>query len=364
MEGIIMENPSAMSEILCCFTNWFPTLSTTVKKMRKFAYILIIFILSGLKYSYGQDPLFTQFYAAPVYLSPSLAGSAGGSRIILNLRDQWPRLPGNYVTYDLSFDHYLEKFRSGIGLLLFRDEAAGGLINTTNIGFNYNYNFNISRKWKLIPGIQVYYYTKNIDYNKLVFSDQISRDYTTPVSIEMDRLSSLKPIRHLDITSSMLAYSDQFWAGFTLDHMLSLNGTLKAEGGYLPIRLSVYGGGKYFISGRMRSQKEESLTAAFNFMAQDKYKYLDLGAYYTRSPMQFGLWYRGIPVFSDNPNVGAITLQFGYKINYVTLGYSYDYTLSRLMTKTGGAHEVSFAYAFKSDSRKRKMRMIPCPTVF
>jgi hypothetical protein len=129
------------------------------------------------------------------------------------------------------------------------------------------------------------------------------RDYTTPVSIEMDRLSTLKPIRHLDITSPMLAYSDHFWAGFTLDHMLSLNISLNAEGGYQPLRLSVYGGGKYFISGRMRSQKEESLTGAFNFMTQSKYKYLDLGAYYTRSPMQFGLWYRGIPMFSDNPNI-------------------------------------------------------------
>ena len=145
--------------------------------------------------------------------------------------------------------------------------------------------------------------------------------------------------------------------------MLSVNNTLKAEGGYLPLRLSLYGGGKYFISGRMRSQKEESITGAFNFMYQGQYKYLDLGAFYTRSPLQFGLWYRGIPIFVDNPNIGAITLQLGYKINNITIGYSYDYTMSRLMTKTGGAHEVSFAIELKTDTRKRRMRMIPCPSL-
>jgi type IX secretion system PorP/SprF family membrane protein len=331
--------------------------------MRRLLYISALLLLIGITTVKGQDPLFTQFYAAPVYLSPSLAGASGGTRIILNLRDQWPKLPGAYVTYALSVDHYLEKYRSGIGVLLFRDEAAGGLLNTTDIGLNYNYNFNITRKWKLIPGIQVYYYSKNINYNKLVFSDQISRDYTTPVSIEMAELSTTEPIRHLDITSSMLAYSDNYWAGFTLDHMLSLNSALKAEGGYLPLRLSFYGGGKYFISGRMRSQKEESITGAFNFMYQGDYKYLDLGAYYTRSPLQFGLWYRGIPIFADNPNVGAVTLQFGYKFSNVTIGYSYDYTMSKLMTKTGGAHEVSFAYGFKSDTRRKKMRAIPCPSL-
>lgn len=330
--------------------------------MKRIIYILTILIIPGSSISLGQDPMFTQFYAAPVYLSPSLAGGNGETRIILNFRDQWPKLPGDYITYALSVDHYLEKYKSGVGLLLLRDETAGGLFNMTNIGLNYNYNLNISRKWKLSPGLQVYYYMKNINYNKLIFSDQISRDFTSPVSIEFERLSTIKPVRHLDITSSLLVYSDQLWTGFTLDHMLAMNSSLRKEGGYLPPRLSLYGGGKYFISGRMRSKKEESISGAFNFMYQGQYKYLDIGAYYTRSPMQFGLWYRGLPVFVDNPNNGAITLQFGYNINNITVSYSYDYTISRLMTKTGGAHEISFAFGIQSMERKKKKRMIPCPS--
>ena len=331
--------------------------------MKKSIYILALSTLIYNSVSYGQDPLFTQFYAAPVYLSPSFAGTGGGTRFIMNFRDQWPKLAGDYVTYAFSVDHYLEKFKSGVGLQILRDQSAGGLVNLTNIGLNYNYNFNVSRRWTLHPGIQVYYYARNINYNKLVFSDQILRDYTTPVSIELERLLSVKQVRHLDVSTSLLAYSDKLWAGFTVDHMLSLNSTLKAGGGYLPLRLSLYGGGKYFISGRMRSQKEESITGAFHFMYQGKYKYLDLGAYYTLTTLQFGLWYRGIPIFTDNQNIGALTLQFGYKINNFTIGYSYDYTLSRLMTKTGGAHELSTAIQLNSTSRKKKMRMIPCPTL-
>lgn len=331
--------------------------------MRKVIIIACLILISGQMYLTGQDPMFTQFYAAPLYLGPSFAGGNGETRAILNVRDQWPKLPGDYLTYAFSLDHYLDKFNSGIGLLVWRDEAAGGLINTTNIGINYNYNFNISRKWRMSPGIQAYYYMKNIDYNNMVFSDQISRDYTTPVSIEMERLSSIPPVGHLDVTTSLLAFSDLYWAGFTVDHLLSLNSSLKAEGGYLPIRISIYGGGKYVLSQLRRSQIQESISGAFHFMMQDEYKYLDIGAYYTRPPMQFGLWYRGLPVFPDNPNNGAIALLFGYNIKNVTVAYSYDYTVSRLMTKTGGAHEVSLAFGIQTTERKKKKRMIPCPVL-
>lgn len=330
---------------------------------RVISIIILITFFTWVKVT-GQDPMFTQFYAAPVYLAPSFAGGNGETRAILNVRDQWPKLPGDYITYAFSLDHYLDKFSSGVGLLIFRDDAAGGLINTTNIGLNYNYNFNISRKWKLSPGIQAYYYMKRVNYNKLIFSDQISRNYTSPVSIEMERLSTIPPIRHLDISTSLLTYSDIFWAGFTVDHLLSLNKSLKVEGGYLPIRVSIFGGGRYVISQLRRSQIQESLSGAFHLMIQDKYKYLDLGAYYTRPPMQFGIWYRGVPVFPDNPNNGAVALLFGYNIKNVTVAYSYDYTVSRLMTKTGGAHEISLAIEIQTSERKKKRRMIPCPAFY
>jgi type IX secretion system PorP/SprF family membrane protein len=204
---------------------------------------------------------------------------------------------------------------------------------------------------------------KKIDYARLLFSDQISRDYTAPTSIELERLLSIPPVQHLDITSSLLAYSDNMWAGFTFDHMLTLNKSLREEGGYLPPRISIYGGAKHFISGRMREKSEKSVTGAFNLMFQDKYQYLDIGAYYTMTPLQFGIWYRGLPIFPDCPNVGAVTVQLGYKANNFVVGYSYDYTVSSLMTKTGGAHEVSLAYKIQGKERKRKMRMVPCPTM-
>lgn len=59
----------------------------------------------------AQDPLFSQFYANPLYLAPSFTGAGNkGTRVALNYRDQWPAVPRAFTTYSFSFDHYFEKF--------------------------------------------------------------------------------------------------------------------------------------------------------------------------------------------------------------------------------------------------------------
>ena len=85
----------------------------------------------------GQDPQFSQFYASPLYLGPSMAGAGESSRVILNYRDQWPKLSGRYITYALSFDHFIHRYKSGVGLLLLHDNAGKGKLTTTQIGLNY-----------------------------------------------------------------------------------------------------------------------------------------------------------------------------------------------------------------------------------
>ena len=279
----------------------------------------------------------------------------------MNFRDQWPKLPSTYLTYAVSFDHYFEKYRSGVGLFFLRDNAGKGLLNTTNIGLQYSFDFNLNRIWRVRPGLQFYYRFRNVDFDKLLFSDQITFSFISPTSIE---LPPQENVSTFDVASSVLVYSDIYWFGFTVDHLMSVSPSLKNEIGYLPLRYSLFGGGKYMIQKRTRSRKEESLSGAFNFLAQDKYRYLDLGVYYINHPLMADLWYRGLPVFKNNPNAGAITVLAGYRYKGMTLRYSYDFSTSKLITKTGGAHELSLTYLFGGDEfgrKRRKLRMVPCP---
>jgi hypothetical protein len=69
-----------------------------------------VFVCLGIN---AQDPHFSQFYSNPLYLATSFAGSSLGSRVVLNYRDQWPSVPGTYITSSFSFDHYFPKIKSG-----------------------------------------------------------------------------------------------------------------------------------------------------------------------------------------------------------------------------------------------------------
>jgi hypothetical protein len=95
------------------------------------------------------------------------------------------------------------------------------------------------------------------------------------------------------------------------------------------------------------------------FKNQAKFRQLDMGLYWNKSPMVFGLWYRGIPVFnSDRGDMFAFLV--GYKTQRLSIGYSYDFTISNLIDKSAGAHEISFSIEF-TKYKKRKMHSVPCP---
>ena len=82
--------------------------------MNKLLYVILIILMAGIVHA--QDPQFTQIYATPLYTCPAFAGSTSGSRLVMNFRDQWPAIPGDFVTCAASYDQYVPQVNSGIGL--------------------------------------------------------------------------------------------------------------------------------------------------------------------------------------------------------------------------------------------------------
>ncbi|MDP4189319.1 MAG: PorP/SprF family type IX secretion system membrane protein [Bacteroidota bacterium] len=326
---------------------------------KRLGIILLLFINL---YGYSQDPQFSQFYAAPLYLGPSLAGTAGNSRVCLNYRDQWPKLSGKFLTYSLSYDTYLSQYNSGVGLLLLRDDAGSGKLTTTQAGLNYSYRVKAGKDFFIQPGIQFMYYQRKIDFEKLTFADQYYNDQVLPQSIESPPGNQNG---HIDFTTSLMAFNKNFWFGSTLDHMMRMNTSLQEDTRYVPLKLSVYGGVKTVINEAFMNVDEQSVSVAFNYRTQAMLQQLDLGVYYNRHPFTVGLWYRGIPVIKSTKTKDAISILGGLNIKDVAVSYSYDLTVSKLVSSTGGAHEISIIYYFdqyfNGKSKHRITGAVPCP---
>jgi len=317
--------------------------------------MLLISVISQVQ---AQDPQFSQFYSSPLYLSPSLAGATEQSRFIANYRNQWTSLPDAYTTYAFSFDHYMNNYKSGIGLLVLREQE-GGVYNTTRAGLAYSYAIDVNRNLKVRPGLSATYYNRNIDYSKLDFADELSRDATGTIEIPKN-----EQINHYDFALSLLAYTEQYWLGATSDHLLALNKQFNDDPTYPALKIMVYGGARFKFFESVRSKQDKFFSLSFLYKNQAGFNQLDLGVNYENEPFRIGVWFRGVPAFDDSADFNGVVLLVGYSFNDILINYSYDISTSKLLSSTGGAHEISIAYRFDWSwgGRKNKMGAVPCPS--
>ncbi|WP_028978583.1 PorP/SprF family type IX secretion system membrane protein [Sporocytophaga myxococcoides] len=338
---------------------------------KSFYFFLTLGSLIITNSAFAQDPQFSQYYNAPLYLNPAFAGTAENTRAILNYRNQWPGTGASFITYAASLDHNIESYRSGVGLLVKRDkQGSNGALVSTDINLFYSYEVWLSNRWTFRPGIQLGYTNRTIDYASFVFGDQLDNSGLTG-GATADAFTGSR-LNFLDASAGGLFYDDHFWLGIAGFHLnrpnQSVNGLPDAK---LPIKFSLHSGYKFFLKSwnGTRNMPERSFTPTFNYKSQGAFDQLDLGAYLTYDPVMFGLWYRGIPVknyASGLLNNESFILMAGIHFNGISFAYSFDLPISKLsLGNSYGAHEISLIYEWEIPYDKRKIkkrgRTIPCP---
>ncbi len=315
--------------------------------------------------SYGQDTQFTQFYSAPLYLAPSFAGGTKGTRAVLNYRTQWPNISHGYRTFSFSIDHYFPQHKSGVGLLVYRDVAGISRLSNLNIGLQYSYNIRLSREWYVRPALQFMRHKRSVDVTNLLFGDQISLYGISPSSVEARNIQ--EKISYFDFATSIITFSEKYWFGIVIDHLTKPDQSLMNNISIVPIKTSFLGGTKFALNDATGKWNKETATITYLYKSQGRYDQLDIGAYWSKLPLSIGLWYRGIPMFKRYApgyiNNDAISIIVGYVNDELRIGYSYDFTISRLSSNTGGAHELAIIFEFNQDQKPKRKRsfIIPCP---
>jgi type IX secretion system PorP/SprF family membrane protein len=312
----------------------------------------------------GQDMHFTQFYSSSLYLNPAFTGADVCSRFSATYRNQWPGVSKAYKTYLASYDHYITKYNLGIGLLFGSDVAGTGQLKTTIVNPLFAYEAVLTKKLVMRLGVQPGLGIRSINFNNLIFGDQIARGGGVAT---METPTQSKA--YFDIGAGALLYSKKFWVGTSFYHLNKPNESLmgEAEISNLPVKYSVHGGYKYALNPDEKEEtKQTSVSAALNYRGQAEFDQLDIGFYYTRYVFNIGLWYRGIPgLKAYKPGYGnsdAVAIVVGVRTDRMNIGYSYDATISKLTNKTAGAHEITVAYQLcKLNKKKKKRLLVPCP---
>ncbi len=327
-------------------------------------YILLGIGFLTMSIAKAQDPMFSQYYTSPLYLNPGLAGSAPQPRLIFNSRLQWANLPKAFTTYSASADVLIDDWSSAFGLLVMTDKAGSANLRNTSVQGTYAAKVRISEGWVFSPAVTFGYGSRSIDFDKLVFGDQLIHNGPT----NDDAIGHLGNRSYFDFSSGAVIYNRTFWAGFSAYHINQPNYSFLGEDARLPMRWSTHAGFRIPINHSvLSSSKLSSIAPSFVFRQQGEFSQLDIGSNVIFDPVLFGLWYRGIPLnknYNQQASQDAIIFILGLNLNFIEISYSYDFTISDIGPQSGGSHEVSVSVLLpnlEKNKAKKPDKILPCP---
>ncbi len=330
------------------------------KKFNKFSWIKLCFFLplwglGGFGFLFAQDPQNAHFLASPLSLNPALTGTTTEGRFLFNYRSQWAKLPGDFVTYQTSYDQYLPKIKSGLGIYVLGDRAGSAGVKNDQIQLSYAYDLRLNSQAGLRMGLQVGYGNRYVDYYKLIFGDQLTtQGYTGNNTQETAGIRNLN-INYFDTGSGMVLYGENAFLGVAVHHLNQPNVSWTGGTDILNRKISIQGGFKKTF--KFRNQKNPydytgSFMPNFQYVRQGDFQMLNVGLQAYLSPLILGFYYKDIPIRKGYG--GALVSLFGFEYQNMVFMYSYEAGLGGFAQFTGGGHEVSFI--LKTDKARPKYR--------
>jgi type IX secretion system PorP/SprF family membrane protein len=245
----------------------------------------------------------------------------------------------------------------GIGLLFNSDRAGEGTLTTNTISGIYSYRLQVNRKFSIKAGLQATYFQKSIDWSKLTFGDQIDPRYGFIYNTGEPQPKDLTKGAP-DFSAGILGYGESVYGGVAVHHLTEPNEGFNSVS-KLPMEINVHLGGIIDLEHHRRRRKIDDPTLSPNiiYMKQQDFNELNYGLYLNKYPLVGGLWFR-----QGFHNPDAFIVLIGIQTSVVKIGYSYDITVSKLTTASGGSHELSFALQFDCRPKKKRIRAIICPS--
>lgn len=309
----------------------------------------------------AQDPIFSQFYAAPLQLNPAFAGTAIAPRVSFNYRNQYPSWPNAYITYAASYEQEFEAFNSGLGITVMTDAAGDGIYKTNYASAVYSYKVRLGGDYYAKFGLEAGLIQARIDWDRLIFEDQIDAiegatdPSGNPFPTEELRPNSLTTTL-FDASAGVLFYGGPLYAGISMKHLnrpdesfLRLNENLFAG---RPLRLTIHGGAEFDLGVRNKRGNRAFISPNIMLVKQGDTGQINVGSYLSVGRLFGGAWFRHNFTLAD-----AAIFSFGVREGIFRIGYSYDMTVSELAAAPGGTgntHEIALTINLGDSEQLRR----------
>ncbi len=320
--------------------------------------------------SSAQDIHFSQFYASPLTLNPSLTGNFDGlMRFGANYRSQWGSVSVPFQTVSVYTDlNMLRDKMDGnwlsAGLHAVNDHAGDGklMVNKAALSLAYHIKLTKWRNFYLNLGASGIYVHKKIDFSSLLFDSQWN-DVGFDSSIDPAENYTGNSIHYFDLhAGASMTYS--VLKKFSIEGGVSVIHIFAPVESYFNAENQVHRRPVAHVYSDIRIHKDWGIQPGAVFMYQRRAQELIAGAnvtldkkltYSRKLTIFFGLWYR---------NRDALFPLVGAQLQRTRMLFNYDVNLSKLVpgSYTVGAFEISIVHVIDKARPVNPVRQ--CPRLF
>ena len=311
----------------------------------------------------AQDPVFSQFNLNKNYLNPAYAGYSGNLSVGVNSRMQWNNVPGKFTTNTFNANIGCGPGRFGLAVAGYDHYEGEGFLHSQHAEVQMSVNLpgKLGRmfgkklrrqKFILSGGLSLGVGQKKLDWDKLTFSDQYTpyqgftgrasaaSGYGETSNLIFDLSAGMRAQAQVNRNGSYVSF------GGAIFHLNKPVETFYDSDNRLPPRYTFhfftyfqtqkFTNKPNYISVGMISDNQQRLRTNTLLVSKDVEHWAKASVGFRRQNF----------LLIDR-NVDAIILQGLVSFGGVTLGYSYDITISKLGPhNTFGTHEIGIAYTF------------------
>ncbi len=322
------------------------------KYINDVVFTIVLILLSSNSIKGQQDAQYSQFMYNKLPLNAAYTGSRDGISIRALYRDQWVAKKGNSIegapkTTSFSIHSPLKKVSSAIGFYFINDRI--GLEQKNQFDATYSYRITISKNVKLNLGLNAGFLWYKLNVSDAVLANPDDNKYR-------DNISRILP----DVGAGIYIYHTNFYFGVSVPNFIK--GSLSNKGDYdskakrTAHFVLMAGGlipmGKYI---KIRPQFQYSYIAnnsqkmphAFDF----NLSLLILNRFNVGAQYHATINNKNHEIKLSNPDSIDFMLEI-WPIKQLMIGYSYDYTLSKLARYNSGSHEIILGYDISPKKKK------------
>ena len=341
--------------------------------------ISLLLIYSG-QLVVAQDVTFSQFLYSPSYYNPAATGIDRGMLGTLNYRRALMYMPSKFESYAVGIDQSLHdtelKGLGGAGIFVVNNQEGEGSLNTLAFGVPIAGRVELTDQWILQAGVAPVIYQKTINWDNLIFGDQLNPYYgiILPKS-EAALLEAAPSISFFDFDVGLWArwesdpsqqsnvLNDVFDIGISIQHIPEPNQSFFMEKSKLPSKYVVMARYSHTINDYMLMNSK--IQPVFLYEKQGTMQDFVAGVNYTRPGFNVGGFFRreqnSILKFSELIFLAGVDVNLNNDmLSSVRLNYSVDFTMVSNKKKGNFSHEVSLIFHLPSFFRTQS----PCKMYF